>query len=459
MRVFLLLLVMLVAPALASGPAEEEFLRTHNYTFHRGLAIVPGVFELVELIDHPPLRPVTHRILESGFGLNLVDGKPIGLFEFQEDGFKMGVFGCVACHSSKAAGKFYVGLGNKSIDVASIGHAILKFEKPYRWTKPLRGADKQAIVDRAFAFAHDLAHPLIENSTRGMVSINHVNRWFWTAQGLEIPETLPRGGAKVPALYGIKAKATEEGLFYDGLGAKGSIAWLALPELAAGQTPENLRADFHRIERLWETITQFDPPLYPFDIKRAELARGAAVYAKSCQECHGTYEREATGAPIYKAPHFCPLDMVGTDPDRARASTPELRSLIAKSPLADLVTATDRPAGYFAPRLDAIWARFPYLHNGSVPTLADLLLPPGKRPHFWSLDRPGDRDRFDDVRIGYTLPPASSIDASKLEALGHRGARDIYDVSRPGHSNAGHDFGTDLPEADRAALLEYLKTL
>ena len=37
--------------------------------------------------------------------------------------------------------------------------------------------------------------------------------------------------------------------------------------------------------------------------------------------------------------------------------------------------------------------------------------------------------------------------------------RKVYDTSRKGLSNAGHTYGDDLTEAERLAVVEYLKTL
>ena len=106
-----------------------------------------------------------------------------------------------------------------------------------------------------------------------------------------------------------------------------------------------------------------------------------------------------------------------------------------------------------------MWANFPYLHNGSVPTLADLLETPEARPRFFSLRDPGEKDRFDTGRVGLTVPRSGGIALDKLETLGRHGQRDVYSVEREGHSNRGHAFGTDLPAADKQALIEYLKTL
>jgi mono/diheme cytochrome c family protein len=402
---------------------------------------------------------VHRKLLETSFGLNVENGKPIGLFSIQEQGFSMGAFGCVACHSGKAAGRIYIGLGNKNVDVGTIGRTIMRFEKPYRWARHVHSPAKREVIDRAFEFARKLVHPRVTNLTKGLVSINTIHLWFYEQGHKPLPMDMPRGGTKVPPLWGIKEKAVEAGLFYDGLGKAKSIGWLILPELTAGQLPENIRSDWPRVERLWELITKFEPPAYPFAIDRVQAARGKVFYDQACLKCHGAHERTPAGKPVYLPPLFNTLDEVDTDADRLAATNSELLSLIAKSPLADLVEAGTRPRGYFAMRMDATWASFPYLHNASVPTLWDLLEKPAARPRFWSLERTGDADRFDAKRVGLTVPPPGSREARKLERRARRGDRDVYWVERDGHSNKGHDFGTDLSDADKAALVEYLKTL
>lgn len=101
-------------------------------------------------------------------------------------------------------------------------------------------------------------------------------------------------------------------------------------------------------------------------------------------------------------------------------------------------------SGYVAQFLDGIWLRAPYLHNGSVPTLADLLTPAAERPQsFWR-----GYDVYDPGRVGFIVQGAAA------ERAGTH-----YDTTLRGNGNQGHEFGTALPEADKAALLEYLKTL
>jgi len=97
-----------------------------------------------------------------------------------------------------------------------------------------------------------------------------------------------------------------------------------------------------------------------------------------------------------------------------------------------------------AQALDGLWARAPYLHNGSVPNLADLLSPPDKRPPTFVVGY----DVYDQQRVGFV----SEGDAARAQGR-------VFDTRLPGNGNGGHLYGTSLPEADKQALLEYLKTL
>ncbi len=108
------------------------------------------------------------------------------------------------------------------------------------------------------------------------------------------------------------------------------------------------------------------------------------------------------------------------------------------------------PGGYKARPLNGIWATAPFLHNGSVPDLYALLSPVDERPDSFYL---GNRE-FDPVRVGYR--------SGKSTGLTH------IDTSLPGNHNSGHEFSDDkgpgvigpaLSEANRMALIEYLKTL
>ncbi|HKD26985.1 MAG TPA: di-heme-cytochrome C peroxidase [Xanthobacteraceae bacterium] len=109
----------------------------------------------------------------------------------------------------------------------------------------------------------------------------------------------------------------------------------------------------------------------------------------------------------------------------------------------DTLLDTRPPYGPYAARpLYGIWAAAPYLHNGSVPTLYHLLLPPEQRPKIFAL---GGRD-YDPVMLGFRVDTACAQQDC------------VVDTTRTGDGNGGHLWGTDLARPDRMALLEYLKT-
>jgi hypothetical protein len=97
--------------------------------------------------------------------------------------------------------------------------------------------------------------------------------------------------------------------------------------------------------------------------------------------------------------------------------------------------------------LDGLWLRGPYLHNGSVPSVRDLLEPASRRPKLFYRGN----DVYDPVNLGFV---------SNVPAVGER-VFFKFDTAVPGNANVGHEgkaYGTELPPEDKDALVEYLKT-
>ena len=99
---------------------------------------------------------------------------------------------------------------------------------------------------------------------------------------------------------------------------------------------------------------------------------------------------------------------------------------------------------YKARPLNGIWATAPYLHNGSVPNLYELLLPEEERSQIFYV---GNRE-FDPVKVGYI----SNAEVSDIDLF-------EFDTSGEGNSNKGHEFGINLTDDQKWELVEYLKTL
>ncbi len=150
-----------------------------------------------------------------------------------------------------------------------------------------------------------------------------------------------------------------------------------------------------------------------------------------------------TPAPAVSAlaPHVAAL----SDKDRRLAQCTD--------PVATAAQDTNHILGYKIRPLTGIWATAPYLHNGSVATLYDLLLPPAERPKTFFY---GSRE-FDPDHVGYKV--SDRYDASTGNTFEFR-AVDPTGTPIPGNSNLGHDYGNAaLSPDDRRALIAYLKTL
>ena len=96
---------------------------------------------------------------------------------------------------------------------------------------------------------------------------------------------------------------------------------------------------------------------------------------------------------------------------------------------------------YKARPLNGVWATAPYLHNGSVPNLWELLTPAKARKKPFCM---GD---YDTDLVGYK---AETCDASDPR---------WFDATVPGNKNSGHEYGVGLSDDDKRALIQYLKTL
>jgi hypothetical protein len=202
-------------------------------------------------------------------------------------------------------------------------------------------------------------------------------------------------------------------------------------------------------------IRHLRPPHYPYAIDRALAARGRELfYSKEigCARCHGVYDGQ--GQVEWPAVHAD----VGTDRSRLDVVSDRFIEAFNGSPLA-AEGALVASHGYAATPLTGVWANYPYLHNGSVPTLYHLLGPVSERPRIFHVMA---ARRLDRQRVGQPL-----VTDPRLEPLGEAewlrrfgNDRDWFNASRPGSSNRGHDVWPRLrTDANRLALIEYLKTL
>ncbi|WP_437892929.1 di-heme-cytochrome C peroxidase [Sorangium sp. So ce124] len=260
------------------------------------------------------------------------------------------------------------------------------------------------------------------------------------------------------------------------------------PQGAGMHLQSSIRVDnLHLIE---QQVEKLRAPRWPEhllgSIDRERAARGERLYRAHCASCHdpGLTPPDEHGKR-FRVATMSPLELIGTDPTHAvnfNERTADLGALgLGKMGMAqalELGTSAIRelkydeyglsseqrlawdgyrpnrwraPRAYKARELNGIWATAPYLHNGSVPSLYELLLPADQRSKRFYLGS----TEFDPKHVGLQVKPFQG------------GFELVTDI--PGNSNAGHEYrdgprgngviGPTLTEQERWDLVEYLKTL
>lgn len=214
------------------------------------------------------------------------------------------------------------------------------------------------------------------------------------------------------------------------------------------------------------------------------MAQGEKIYQQQCLQCHSLVDEKNPKRQLVAV--AVPATVVGTDPlmvnnfSDGKVKTGELEGkhtflwfgdkFGAESARLDLVMHVtlgslarhpwdtlralikefehnlsakldDNVRYYKARPINGIWASAPYLHNGSVPSVYDLLLPAAQRPAQFYV---GNRE-LDKVKVGSVSEPVEGTT--------------LFDTHLRGNSNQGHEYGTQLTEPERMALLEYIKSL
>ncbi|WP_448951296.1 c-type cytochrome [Labrys neptuniae] len=254
------------------------------------------------------------------------------------------------------------------------------------------------------------------------------------------------GAADFPSVF---EQGPREGMHLHWDGNNTSLAERNLSAaLGAGVTPETV--DHAAIERVASWLLTLKPPPSPNQPDAAAVARGRNVYEGACSSCHG--EQDPAGYQFKGSDigQVDPIARLGTDRARLDSYTPafrqrQLTELFAGTPYA--FKAFQKTDGYANLPLDGLWLRGPYLHNGAVPTLKDLLAQPAERPAAYLRGS----DVIDPVNGGFLSPPCDP--KAPAPAAGF-----CFDTSQPGNGKDGHLYGTDLPAAAKADLLAYLLT-
>ncbi|MBX9625562.1 MAG: c-type cytochrome [Gemmataceae bacterium] len=345
---------------------------------------------------------------------------------------------CMLCHGGSILGKSYVGLGNSTLDIQGLFEDLsrasgLGGKLPFTFGN-VRGTNE---ADGFGVYLLGFRNPDLSLSGT------------WKDLGLRDDVC-----ADVPAWWLLKKKRT---MYYNGAADSRSVRSL----MQFMMHPLNTPADFRKAEPAFRDIQQYllsiETPKYPFPVDRAKAAKGEAIFADHCARCHGTY------GEMWAYPNkVVPLDEIGTDPTRHASVGLDYGAAYSKSWFGKEEAGwfvDGKPlrltAGYQAPPLDGIWATAPYLHNGSVPTLDGMLNSKSRPRVFTRSYRTGEED-YDKAKVGWKITELASPPGDGVSGFERR---KVYDTSQPGRSNTGHTYGDALNDDERAAVIEYLKTL
>jgi hypothetical protein len=207
--------------------------------------------------------------------------------------------------------------------------------------------------------------------------------------------------------------------------------------IGAGASEDSL--DLESMKRVEDWILDLKPPPFPsekIDLKRVQAGR--LLFERQCADCHAVNGKRV-GQTVA-------IGEIRTDPERlnsfTQALSEKMNTLGAGKPWR--FSHFRKTDGYASMPLDGVWLRAPYLHNGSVPTLRDLLKPSEDRPTvFWR-----GYDVYDYEAVGFVAV------GPEAEREGFR-----FDTAARGNGRQGHGYGTKLIPAEKLDLLEYLKTL
>ena len=368
-----------------------------------------------------------------------------------ETGVEVVANNCLTCHAGHIGGELVVGLGNPFVDFTQDARDLVTQSGRF-----VRGADQVA----AWQHWADRIEGIAPHIRTGTVGMNPATNLSWALMAHRDPQTMAWSATpllepppetpvplRTPPWWWMGKK---NAMFYTTIGRGDHARYMLFASLLCADTVEELQQIDAYAPDIRAYLEALTPPLFPGEIDAGLAAEGQVVFEANCASCHGTY-----GANPNYPNLVIPLDRIGTDPLYAETMTDgsldRFYDWVDRSPHGGTVRAAPA-AGYIAPPLDGIWAAAPYLHNGSVPSLA-ALLDSRMRPRYW---RHAEDRAYDPDLMGWHH---EVLQAGKAAADSPAERARIYDTTLPGYGNGGHTYSDDLTDQQRRALLEYLKSL
>jgi hypothetical protein len=343
---------------------------------------------------------------------------------------------CMVCHAGSIAGKTIIGLANTTLDLQALFDDLSQAQG-FKQSFPVPFSNVRGTTEASASAAY-----LFQFRTPELALREPVKMTFTTTACED-----------APAWWLMKRKKTMYATGSHSARSVRSLMAFLLSPLNSGEYIKKQEPTFRDIQAYLLTLK---PPKYPFPIDTRKAEAGKVIFEKTCARCHGTYGEDGSYPN-----RVLDLDTIGTDRTLAKGFPAEAADAYNQSwfgqeigPEGKRIPAKPNP-GYQAPPLDGVWATAPYFHNGSVPTVYHVLNSKARPRIFTRSFRTGVED-YDTEKVGLKFTPLKSAPDAQTPAIERR---KVYDTTQPGRANTGHTFGDKLSEAERLAVLEYLKTL
>lgn len=358
--------------------------------------------------------------------------------------------GCLHCHAQQFNGKLVIGLGNSYSSFQVNSSPLLKFAEEAIKIRYGKNSIEWKTAEGAFETG-DILKEKIQTQMQGPVPAQKIaeimaahrdpvtlifraDTIYFPVPSIVIPED-------VPALWITKKRkaftvnAMRQGNF---------LQHIVTPTILTVKDTVEAREIYNHTKDVWAYLKTLQPPKYPFAIDQSLAGKGKRIFLQTCSHCHGTYDKDGDYPN-----RIISGNIIGTDSLMWKyfIKYPGYTEWFNKSWFAvSSSPAFTRPQpGYVPPPLDGVWVTAPYLHNGSVPTI-EAVLNSKARPAYWR--RNFNKEEYDYEKLGW-----------RYKTVSKPGGKKTYNTNIPGYGNYGHRFGDHLTEAERKAVIEYLKTL
>lgn len=421
----------------------------------------------------------------------------MGFGLIERNGAEGFTFSCAACHSSNLFGKTVLGMTNRfprANEFFIKAKKVMPLMDPHIFKAYTRATDAETalLVEskerlKSVALKQPIALGLDTSLAQVSLSLNRRAKDGY-ANYSDKASRSPRADAYLddkpadskPAVWWnvkYKNRWLSDGSVLSGNPIFTNLIWNEIGRGADLHELEQwLAENDHVIKELTTAVFASEAPhitdFYPaekIDLGRAKA--GEQIFKNNCAKCHGNYEKawnlphalvlsaaERLKTVEVRYKEKTPVVNVGTDPFRRQGmkSLEQLNDLEISKKNGIVIKAQE---GYVPPPLVGIWARWPYMHNNSIPNLCVLLTPAKKRPSIYYSGEALNKDTdYDFACGGYPIGDKTPKAWKTREHL--------YDTRNAGMGNMGHDEGIFIKDGkeiltaeDKHNLIQFLQTL